>query len=530
MAITSLTETERKYDVDESMQLPPLAELGEVKIEDPVTLRAVYYDTPDGALASRLITLRRRAGGKDEGWHLKTPGINGRTEHQAPLSDELPEEILDLVRAILRGRSVVEVARLTTQRTIATLRGAEGAALVEVADDLVSATDVHTGILRIWREWEAELLEGAPQDVRERAALLDAVESALVGAGATPSSSYSKLARATGRTSLAPAGYTASASSAVSSSESSSASSSDDGELTALDVVLPVIRQLTDAIIATDARVRADETDSVHTMRVTVRRLRSVLAVFRGVLDRTVTDPIRDQLRSLGDVLGTARDAEVRRARGEALLAGKTDGQQNGTGEQAPVFQADGDVQRRLVDDPHGEYRVRLGEVVSYLDSAEYFALLDNLDLLVSRPPVTESSLRPARAVVKEALRRQTRRAHKRLKAVEVTDLDALHAARKASRRVRYVAEALSDGDNAVLGKKTVALAGAAESVQDLLGDHRDAMLFLDRLEETAREATEAGENAAAYGALAAAERSNAQSSIDRLGDARSRLKKTAQR
>jgi CHAD domain-containing protein len=514
MAITSLTETERKYDVDESMQLPALAELGEVRIEDPVTLRAVYYDTPDGALASRLITLRRRAGGKDEGWHLKTPGINGRTEHQAPLGDEPPEEILDLVRAILRGRHVAEVARLTTQRTIATVHGTDGVALVEVADDLVSATDVHTGILRIWREWEAELLEGAPEDVRERAALLDAVEGALVAAGATPSSSYSKLARATGRTSLVPV---------------NSATAVPEGEPTALDVVLPVIRQLTDALIATDARVRADEPDSVHTMRVTVRRLRSVLAVFRPVLDRTVTDPIRDQLRAFGDVLGTARDAEVRRARGEALLAGETEGQQNGTGEQPPVFQSDGDVHRRLVDDPLGEYRVRLGEVVAYLDSAEYFTLLDNLDLLVSRPPVTDFSLRPARAVVKEALRRQTRRARKLLKAVEITDLDALHAARKASRRVRYVAEALTDGDNALLGKKTAALAGAAETVQDILGDHRDAMLFLGRLDETAREATEAGENAAAYGALAAAERSNAKNSIERLGDARSRLKKSAQ-
>ena len=520
MAITSLTETERKYDVEESTQLPTLSELGTVRRDETVTLRAVYYDTADGALAARLITLRRRTGGKDEGWHLKTPGTDGRTEHQAPLSDETPAEILDLVRAVLRGRPLVEVARLTTQRTLSTLQGTSDELLVEIADDLVSATDVHTGILRIWREWEAELLEGAPDDVRERAALLDAVESALLGAGATPSSSYSKLARATGRTSLAPrAPATPRAS-----------------DLTALDVVLGVIRQLTDTLVATDARVRSDEPDAVHTLRVTVRRLRGVLAAFRGVLDRSVTDGIRDRLRALGDVLGTARDAEVRRARGDALLAGETEGQPSNGDRQndgestadAVVFQADDDIRRRLVDDALGEYRVRLAEVVAYLDSADYFTLLDELDQLVARPPVAGSALLPARAVVRDALRRQSRRARKRLRGVEHTDLEALHAARKASRRLRYLAEALSRGDNPILGKKTAALGDAAEDVQDVIGDHRDALLFLDRLDITAREATEAGENAAAYGALATAERGNAQLSIDRLSDARARLTKKA--
>jgi CHAD domain-containing protein len=528
MAITSLTETERKYDVDESTQLPSLRELGEVRTDPEVTLRAVYYDTADGALAARLITLRRRTGGKDEGWHLKTPGVDGRTEHQAPLGDEPPEAILDLVRAILRGRPIAEVARLITQRTISTLHGASGEELVEVADDLVSATDVHKGILRVWREWEAELLDGAPNDVRERAALLDSVESALVGAGATPSASYSKLARATGRTTLAPPATSAAPTAGASESSGASASTGSSGETTALDVVLAVLRRLTDEIVALDTRVRQDEPDAVHTLRVTVRRLRGVLAAFRGVLDPATTDPIRVRLRSLGDVLGTARDAEVRRARAESLLAGETDGQRENGEEAAPVFQLDEDIRRRLVDDALGEYRARLAEVVTYLDSAEYFELLDDLDLLTARPPVGESALVPARGVLRDIVRRTTRRARKRLTDVDDADLDALHAARKASRRLRYVAEALTRGNDAPRGKKTVALANAAEAVQDVLGNHRDATLFIGRLDETAREATEAGENAAAYGALATAERSNAEASIDRLGKAVKALKKAA--
>ena len=40
---------------------------------DPVEHRmeAVYYDTEDLALGRRLVALRRRRGGADDGWHVK---------------------------------------------------------------------------------------------------------------------------------------------------------------------------------------------------------------------------------------------------------------------------------------------------------------------------------------------------------------------------------------------------------------------------------------------------------------------------
>ncbi|WP_242418751.1 CYTH domain-containing protein, partial [Frankia sp. CpI1-P] len=38
-----------------------------------VTLDAVYYDSDDLRLARNQITLRRRTGGHDAGWHLKLP-------------------------------------------------------------------------------------------------------------------------------------------------------------------------------------------------------------------------------------------------------------------------------------------------------------------------------------------------------------------------------------------------------------------------------------------------------------------------
>jgi inorganic triphosphatase YgiF len=206
MAVTSQIESERKYDVDEWTELPDLSRVAKVEAEQPVMLRATYFDTPDGVLGSARMTLRRRTGGKDEGWHLKTPeGADGRREHQLPLGDPSeplpPAELLAPVRELLGDRPLIEIARLHTERLVITLIR-EGRPIAEVADDLVSATDVHTGILRVWREWECELLDGAPEDEKERAGLLDRIEGLLLSAGARPASAVSKLARATGRTSL----------------------------------------------------------------------------------------------------------------------------------------------------------------------------------------------------------------------------------------------------------------------------------------------------------------------------------------
>src|SRR6188768_1945409 len=85
------TETERKYDVPADFALPPLdgaggvRELGEAETHE---LDATYFDTDDLRLARNKRTLRRRTGGTDAGWHLKTPaGASSRTEHRLPLTD-----------------------------------------------------------------------------------------------------------------------------------------------------------------------------------------------------------------------------------------------------------------------------------------------------------------------------------------------------------------------------------------------------------------------------------------------------------
>src|SRR5215471_1509203 len=86
----------------------------------------------------------------------------------------------------------------------------------------------------------------------------------------------------------------------------------------ASDVVLAYLTKHAQALRALDPRVRRDEPDAVHQMRVTTRRLRATLQSFSPALGWSGSGHLVEELRWLGRVLGEPRDAEV--------LAGHLDG------------------------------------------------------------------------------------------------------------------------------------------------------------------------------------------------------------
>ena len=196
-------ETEQKYDAGADFTLPRfggLPELGGRRPAEPrrIYLSATYFDTEDLQLLQHKVTLRRRVGGDDEGWHLKLPvRKDTRQEVHAPLDEEaagsVPARLAARVEDITAGQRLRPVAILDTERTVVTLPGPPGDALVEVADDRVTAirfgeTDSEP---MTWREIEVEVVSSDPG----AAALLETVGQALREAGARPSASGSKLAR-----------------------------------------------------------------------------------------------------------------------------------------------------------------------------------------------------------------------------------------------------------------------------------------------------------------------------------------------
>jgi inorganic triphosphatase YgiF len=196
-------ETEQKYDAAADFILPDLSGLeGRTKASgrQRFYLSATYFDTEDLDLIKNRVTLRRRVGGPDEGWHLKLPvRKDTRQEVRLPLSEgdtgAVPAKLAAQVEDIIAGRRLHPIAILDTERTVVTLSDKAGHPLAEVADDLVTATrlDEPGAEPMTWREIEVEAAEGA-----EVGGLLEAAGQALREAGARRSASASKLGRLLG--------------------------------------------------------------------------------------------------------------------------------------------------------------------------------------------------------------------------------------------------------------------------------------------------------------------------------------------
>src|SRR4051812_22161036 len=191
-------EIERKYESNDSglPDLTGVAGVATVVDKGVAQLDAVYYDTPDERLAASAITLRRRTGGSDAGWHLKFPVAPGvRDEIHAPLSDTVPRSLAGLVRSRIRDAELRPVVRLVSDRDIRDLVDAGGRLLAEVSVDAVRAERLTgDGGLAQWTEMEVELADGGDP------AFLDQVDKRLRKAGVRPSASASKLARALAET------------------------------------------------------------------------------------------------------------------------------------------------------------------------------------------------------------------------------------------------------------------------------------------------------------------------------------------
>ncbi len=457
---TVVREIERKYDfaaggtaaLDAVQALTGTAAVAAVARQGEQFLDAVYYDTADLRLIGAGITLRRRTGGGDAGWHLKLPaGADTRDEIRLPLAapgGAVPEELAALVRAYTRGAALAPAVRIQTSRRVLRLLDDAGQALAEIAADHVSAGPAGGSAAISWDEIEAELVTGGP-------ALLMAIDAYLRRAGARPAAAAAtKLQRAlAGRLPAAGAAQ-----------KPPLTRRSPAGE-----VVLAYVRDQVAAISHYDPLVRRDAPDAVHQMRVATRRARSALQAFGTIIDREATRPLWGELKWLAAALGQARDTEVMLARLTADLA------------VIPAALVTGPVLARITDCFTAE-----------LAQAGKTALAD--------PPLTPLAERKAGKALAKPVRRAARRLHRALAAVPgAEDHDAaIHEARKATKRARYAAEAAVPA----LGSTASRQAAQAKELQQLLGDHHDSVVARTVLLDLAQKAGAAGEDTFTYGLM----------------------------
>lgn len=414
-------------------------------------LFSAYYDTPEGHLRQHGVALRLR---RDRGKWIQTikqageaaGGLHRRLEHEVEVAAQLPSfsamaeaGVGDLVLPV---REDLRVAFTTEfDRTSAIVHPDAGTA-IEVALDrgAVIAGARRDPICEV----ELELKSGGPQALFELARWM---------AQALP-------VRLDDR-SKAQRGYALAAN--VRPAPVKAADSAIDPAMTVGDALRRLAYQCLAQLQANEAGLLAGRNpEYLHQARVALRRLRSLLRIFRLPPLEPALAPLAERLGILSQALGEARNLDV--FLGETLpqAGSATHPGMAALRQRAAVARRNASrAARAAVSDP--AYTVLMLDLTAFLSSLDAFAP------------------QPLEEFAAGVLGEQLKKAKKRARRLESLDYAELHRLRIALKRLRYAMEFFEPLWPKVLGESLEALSG----LQDRLGRFNDgatAWKLLDAL------------------------------------------------
>jgi hypothetical protein len=481
MATTQHLEIEAKYDLPEGTAVPDLLGVAAVaRVHDlPVqVLTATYYDTAGLALQRHRVTLRRRTGSSDDGWHLKLPMVGGRRlEVRRPIGSRpvVPVALRRLLVTVAGDERLVPVATLVTHRAVHHLVATDGHVLAELADDLVTVERDGTEVLR-WRELEVELVEGD-------AAVLTALDKAVRKAGVQPSASSSKIGR-------------------VLSADSSEQPVSWTPRLRAATAAQSLLAESEARLRVLDAVARAGRPDAATDLEQGVRR-------------RRAADDLARRLGALGADVASERRAELAWAEGALAGAARLDAAgtlvQESVGGQ-PAELVLGPVARRLDREVAARRRSEQQSVAELLASPRWLRLVsgggDGRDggggsggdagRADGRPPVGGRGPRLGKALP-DLSARAARRLERRLRDLDDTTGRELGERLSAARHAADAALLAVDLADRV-GARRPAWPGRVTEIADLLDRLTTVVAALELTRATGVAAHLAGENGFTFG------------------------------
>jgi CHAD domain-containing protein len=442
--MSPVDEREVKLSVPPAFAMPDLTRAADglrVKQLTPERTMTTYFDSDDLRLARAGASLRFRT---EEGWTVKLPGSSVRGVLRRPeltfsgTLDAIPSAAICLVIGIIRTARLKRVARLRTVRTRTIVTNEQDERLAEVDHDEVSILERGNKIAERFRELEIELTPAMSEEI------LSAIERLLRESGAGEPDATSKYVRAVGSQALQPPDVVIEPL---------------PPDPTAGDVVRAAITDSVAQLLAFDPVVRLDEDpEGVHQMRVATRRLRSHLRTFAVFTDPAWNAALREDLGWLGQILGANRDADVLLDRLRALTS--RTGYATSTDRLVAALSAERDRAHAAVLDA--------------LNSDGYAQLLDRLVDAARAPDLSPEAGSPAHGLA-VPVQAQFAALRRRVKGTGRPPADEeLHRIRIHAKRTRYAAEALIP----VVGKDARRFAASAAELQDVLGEHQDAIVM----------------------------------------------------
>lgn len=417
-----------------------------------------YLDTPDWSLLRAGWACRvRRRGGEAKLTLKSLHGPEGHVFAREEINQPLPaagedEPVLfppgpaqEKLSGISNDMPLVELFRVMTERTVflATGAGPDDSLRLELDLDRTrieaeKRTEKATGILE-FTELELEIVSGS-------AAELESVVTWLRDDAGLMPAKYSKFERG-----LQAAGLEFES---ILQPSVTPPPDEDDPVLVLLyrylDEQLQIIRR------QHPRALEGVDPEGVHQMRVASRRLRTVLKAFRGIVDDGVVSHFNTELRWLAQNLGRARDADVTEKSARESEAVSADHYED------YLAQATIDAYEHLVD---------------ILESERCSTLEDELTAFIESGPAGDmreqhgglSIAACAEMLIGAALARL-------LTHGDAIDEDSpprqLHKLRIEAKRFRY----LLDFFSTVQADRWLATTEAVKRIQDVLGEHQDAV------------------------------------------------------
>ncbi len=232
-------------------------------------------------------------------------------------------------------------------------------------------------------------------------------------------------------------------------------------EVTGAETLAGALRDSVQRVFDYEPGVRLGEDDeAVHQMRVGTRRIRSDLRVFERLFEREWARTLRRQVRPIADALGAVRDRDVLGQRLRRQLGALGAEASVGGDEILAGLARERDAARTIL--------------VAMLDEPAQRLRVACLQEAATEPRMAAKAGRPAAEVLPPRVRATWRELEQLVTASgRQPPPEELHQIRVAAKRARYAAELAARS----LGEGPARFARAMAKVQDVLGEHQDAVV-----------------------------------------------------